>query len=86
VKVESFERIERLSERIVANARLDRREGRAHAITPADAAASRQKQYERPHQDLAAPVGVRRPRAPPWAMPNECYIDEGFGRFPPCRR
>jgi len=28
---------------------------------------------------------AQRPRGPPWAMPNECYIDEGFGRFSPCR-
>jgi hypothetical protein len=31
------------------------------------------------------PAPARNPRGPPWAMPNECYIDEGFGRFSPCR-
>jgi hypothetical protein len=27
----------------------------------------------------------KRRRGPTWAMPNECHIDEGFGRFSPCR-
>lgn len=30
-----------------------------------------------------APVYLRTP-GPPWAMPNECYTDEGYGRFTPC--
>ena len=30
-----------------------------------------------------APVQLRTP-GPPWAMPNECYTDEGYGRFSPC--
>ena len=30
-----------------------------------------------------APAGVRR-RGPPWAMPNECFNDEGYGRWSPC--
>jgi hypothetical protein len=30
-----------------------------------------------------APVYMRTP-GPPWAMPNECYTDEGYGRFMPC--
>jgi hypothetical protein len=53
------------------------------AGAPADAA-SRQRQYDR-SQDWNVPAGVRRPSGPPWAMPNECYIDEGYGRFSPCR-
>ena len=32
-----------------------------------------------------APAPARRASGPPWAMPNECYIDEGYGRFSPCR-
>jgi len=32
-----------------------------------------------------APVRLRTP-GPPWAMPNECYTDEGYGRFTPCSR
>jgi hypothetical protein len=32
-----------------------------------------------------APVYMRTP-GPPWAMPNECYTDEGYGRFTPCDR
>jgi hypothetical protein len=32
-----------------------------------------------------APVYMRTP-GPPWAMPNECYTDEGYGRFTPCSR
>ena len=30
-----------------------------------------------------APVQLRTP-GPPWAMPNECYTDEGYGRYTPC--
>ncbi|MGB9365946.1 MAG: hypothetical protein WCE79_08030 [Xanthobacteraceae bacterium] len=30
-----------------------------------------------------APAGLRR-RGPPWAMPNECFNDEGYGRWSPC--
>lgn len=30
-----------------------------------------------------APVYMRTP-GPPWAMPNECYTDEGYGRYTPC--
>ena len=32
-----------------------------------------------------APVQMRTP-GPPWAMPNECYTDEGYGRYTPCDR
>jgi hypothetical protein len=32
-----------------------------------------------------APVYLRTP-GPPWAMPNECYTDEGYGRYTPCDR
>jgi len=30
-----------------------------------------------------APVQMRTP-GPIWAMPNECYTDEGYGRYTPC--
>jgi len=57
-------------------------------------AASRQK-HKRQHKESVrpvqqpyvypwrAPVDLRR-RGPPWAMPNECYNDEGYGRWTPC--
>ena len=32
-----------------------------------------------------APVVMSTP-GPPWAMPNECYTDEGYGRYSPCDR
>ncbi|MGB9365947.1 MAG: hypothetical protein WCE79_08035 [Xanthobacteraceae bacterium] len=32
-----------------------------------------------------APVYLRTP-GPPWAMPNECFTDEGYGRYSPCDR
>jgi hypothetical protein len=41
--------------------------------------------YHRPHYRWHAPVYLRTP-GPPWAMPNECYTDEGYGRFTPCDR
>lgn len=34
-----------------------------------------------------APVGLQaRTPGPPWAMPNECWTDEGYGRYSPCDR
>jgi hypothetical protein len=30
-----------------------------------------------------APARLR-PHGPPWAMPNECFHDEGYGRWSPC--
>ena len=29
-------------------------------------------------------VPVVHPHGPPWAMPNECFNDEGYGRWTPC--
>jgi hypothetical protein len=58
-------------------------------ITAADAAgAKKRRSYEYDHhygisRTLQAPVGLRTPR-PAWAGPNECYTDEGYGRFAPC--
>jgi hypothetical protein len=37
------------------------------------------------HGGWNAPVYLRTP-GPPWAMPNECFTDEGYGRFTPCDR
>ena len=32
-----------------------------------------------------APVGLQaRTPGPPWAMPNECWTDEGYGRYSSC--
>jgi hypothetical protein len=54
------------------------------AVSTADA----QSRYRQAPQSLSppgyAPANARRTSGPPWAMPNECYIDEGFGRFSPC--
>ena len=36
------------------------------------------------HGGWNAPVYLRTP-GPPWAMPNECFTDEGYGRFTPVR-
>jgi hypothetical protein len=62
-------------------------------VETADAASQQKKnrQHKAPVQAVepryvypwAAPAGPRR-RGPPWAMPNECYNDEGNGRWMPC--
>jgi hypothetical protein len=65
---------------------------------PADAASKQKKKYYHhygagyapgyygPHYGgWRAPVYLRTP-GPPWAMPNECYTDEGYGRYTPCSR
>jgi hypothetical protein len=63
-------------------------------VATADAG-SRQKQYRQKRAAAPpvygpyvygpgqAPAGLRR-RGPPWAMPNECFNDEGYGRWSPC--
>jgi hypothetical protein len=69
-------------------------------VATADAGSSKHKhKYNRHHYGAAyapgyyghpygyggwnAPVYMRTP-GPPWAMPNECYTDEGYGRYTPC--
>jgi hypothetical protein len=58
-------------------------------VATADAASSKKRRsYEYDHhyglaRPLQAPVVLRR-RGPPWAMPNECFNDEGYGRWSPC--
>jgi len=58
-------------------------------LAGADAASHKKRRaYEYDHHygvalPLQAPVAVRR-RGPPWAMPNECFNDEGYGRWSPC--
>ena len=39
--------------------------------------------YGHPYGGWNAPVYMRTP-GPPWAMPNECFTDEGYGRYTPC--
>ena len=39
----------------------------------------------RHYRGWQAPVYLGTP-GPPWAMPNECYTDEGYGRYSPCDR
>jgi hypothetical protein len=41
--------------------------------------------YGPAYRTWQAPVQMRTP-GPPWAMPNECYTDEGYGRYTPCSR
>jgi len=63
----------------------------AALIAPAVSADAATGKKHRRHQQGAAnaplywtaPVAVRR-RGPPWAMPNECFNDEGYGRWSPC--
>ena len=67
--------------------------------TSADAGSKHKHKYYRSHYGAAyapapgyhpppyggwnAPVYMRTP-GPAWAMPNECYTDEGYGRYTPC--
>jgi hypothetical protein len=51
-----------------------------HRRQGASSAAVHQPRVHRPRQ---APAELQR-RGPPWAMPNECYNDEGYGRWTPC--
>jgi hypothetical protein len=53
----------------------------------ADAAAKKKKTREvAPAPTITAPVypPYARTPGPLWANPNECYTDEGYGRYWPC--
>jgi hypothetical protein len=56
-------------------------------IGTADAATKKKRVYHAaPAPAAAVPAYsyyARRP-GPPWANPNECYTDEGYGRYWPC--
>jgi hypothetical protein len=64
------------------------------ASVPTADAGSKKHRHSRPHHARVGPVyqdydawqaGVgQRRRGPPWAMPNECFNDEGYGRWSPC--
>lgn len=51
--------------------------------TAADAATRRHKQPARAAATATAPI--QRPQiGPPGAGPNQCWSDEGYGRYSPC--
>ena len=52
----------------------------------ADAATKKKVNHAQPAPTVAAPVypySARTP-GPIWANPNECFTDEGYGRYWPC--
>jgi len=56
-------------------------------VGTADAATKKKKTHHAaPAPEMAAPVYRYHGRTsgPPWASPNECYTDEGYGRYWPC--
>jgi hypothetical protein len=56
-------------------------------IGTADAATKKKRtRYIPPAPAIAAPAYpyYARTPGPIWAMPNECYTDEGYGRYWPC--
>jgi len=56
-------------------------------IGGADAASKKKKvRHAAPAPVMSAPVApyYARTPGPPWANPNECYTDEGYGRYTPC--
>ena len=59
-------------------------------VAAADVGSSKKHRYRHqavgpvfPYGAAQAPAVVRR-HGPPWAMPNECFNDEGYGRWSPC--
>jgi hypothetical protein len=55
------------------------------SLGSADAASKRKRQIVRAAPVLSAPVlPLARTRGPLWANPNDCYTDEGYGRYWPC--
>jgi len=55
------------------------------SLDVADAATKKKKQKVRATAPVSysAPASMRAP-GPPWAGPNDCYTDEGYGRYLPC--
>ena len=50
-------------------------------LATADAAST----HKRHHQDrMWSSHASTRPVGPPWASPNQCFTDEGYGRFLSC--
>ena len=63
----------------------------AVSLMPAEAQQQRQRQqtYQSGRQlpapsYVAPPVAVRPPTGPPWAGPNQCWMDLGYGRWEQC--
>ena len=53
-------------------------------IGGADAATKKKKvRHVAPTPATSAPANLRTP-GPPWAGPNDCYTDEGYGRYLRC--
>jgi hypothetical protein len=56
-------------------------------ICGADAASKKKKvRHVAPAPAMSAPVApyYARTPGPPWANPNDCYTDEGYGRYLRC--
>ena len=50
----------------------------------ADAGTKKKKaRHVAPRSAISAPANLRTP-GPPWAGPNDCYTDEGYGRYLRC--
>jgi hypothetical protein len=61
----------------------------AVSLMPAEAQQQRQRQQTSgrqlpPPSYVAPPVAVRPPTGPPWAGPNQCWMDLGYGRWEQC--
>jgi hypothetical protein len=57
------------------------------SLDTADAAGKRKRQRIHAHPPAATvPMKstITRPAGPSWAGPNDCYTDEGYGRYLPC--
>lgn len=54
-------------------------------VGSADAATTKKKHYVRAERPLAsAPVFTPSNTRPAWAAPQQCFTDDGYGRFTPC--
>lgn len=54
-------------------------------LDAADAASERKKQKVRSAPIVTTPAKpIARTSGPPWAVPGECFMDEGYGRYSSC--
>jgi hypothetical protein len=54
------------------------------ASTGAEAATPRKSAKPEAWQTAAVAARPMTPARPTWASPNDCFTDDGYGRFTPC--
>lgn len=54
------------------------------SVSAADAGSRHKRHHHYSHGMWTAPVAATPQVGPRWSGPNQCWTDEGYGRFAPC--